>query len=138
MTEIYHLDHSETPSLPCPHDCVIKEIKLENDFLIFVFEDDISYHDSIDDDIKTLSIKYHLTDKDFLRIIMKKRGFRFLHPNGYFEEISFRKITSLLKNEVTYLYHFFRFGEIIIELASPYELILNFETDYIEYEWTQK
>ncbi len=45
MKEVYRLDKTEVPTMITSYDCVIKEIEREKDFL--VFEDDISYHDSI-------------------------------------------------------------------------------------------
>ena len=51
MIERYELacdsDCKTLPMIPTPHDCVIKRIREDADFLIFEFEDDISYHDSI-------------------------------------------------------------------------------------------
>lgn len=137
-TEKYSLCENILPALPCPHDYVIKEIHLENDYLIFIFEDDVSYHDNARENIKTLQIKYHLIYKDMLCAYRKKYKHKVLHKNGYFEEIAINKILGVQRTETAYLYHFLRYNEIIIQLALPDELILNFETDIIEYEWFEK
>lgn len=47
MKETYYLNGKEAPTIPVPHDCIIKDIKLDEGNPVFSFEDDISYHDSI-------------------------------------------------------------------------------------------
>ena len=43
----YHLDKTEWPTIPVPHDCVIRNISLSDDFLILDFEQEIATYDSI-------------------------------------------------------------------------------------------
>ena len=65
MKEIFYLNKDILPTIPVPHDCVIKDIQIGGQHLTFVFEDDISYHDSIKfiaPEAKSLIIRYHLTD----------------------------------------------------------------------------
>ena len=45
--EIYYLNGETLPTIPLPHDCVIKSLAIKDQCMEFVFEDDISYHDSI-------------------------------------------------------------------------------------------
>ncbi|MBR6424372.1 MAG: hypothetical protein IKS29_00270, partial [Oscillospiraceae bacterium] len=62
MKEKYFLNGESLPTIPVPHDCVIKKIQLKDQCIEFIFEDDISYHDSIQyykPDAKSLIIRYH-------------------------------------------------------------------------------
>ena len=47
MIDKFELNKFNFPNLPCPHDCIVKKIEIFADYLIFIFEDDLSYHDSI-------------------------------------------------------------------------------------------
>ena len=47
MIDKFELNKFNLPNLPCPHDCIIKKIEITADYLIFIFEDDLSYHNSI-------------------------------------------------------------------------------------------
>ena len=40
--ETYSLDGNNASSIPLPHDCEIKDIREDDDYLIIDFEDDIS------------------------------------------------------------------------------------------------
>ena len=62
---IYYLNKDTVPTIPTPHDCEIKKVTIQGDYIIFEFDDDISYHDSIRHfipDAKSLVIKIHLVD----------------------------------------------------------------------------
>lgn len=39
MKEKYYLNGKEVPTIPVPHDCVVKDIKLDDGNLVFIFED---------------------------------------------------------------------------------------------------
>ena len=68
-----YLNKDTVPTIPTPHDCEIKKVTVQGDYIIFEFEDDISYHDSIrhfNPDAKSLVIKIHLVD-DFDTYKMK-------------------------------------------------------------------
>ena len=72
----YYLNKDTVPTIPTPHDCKIKKVTIQGDYIIFEFEDDISYHDSIrhfNPDAKSLVIKIHLVD-DFDIYKMKYIG----------------------------------------------------------------
>ena len=61
--ETYSLDGNNASSIPLPHDCEIKDIREDDDYLIIDFEDDISYHDAIrvvHPDAQTLTVRFHL------------------------------------------------------------------------------
>ena len=47
MKEQYYLNGESLPTIPVPHDCIIKNVRLKNQCIEFVFEDDISNYDSI-------------------------------------------------------------------------------------------
>ena len=90
--DTYHLNTNVMPTIPVPHDCVIKEIVLEEDILTFVFEDDITYHDSIksicpDSDVKSLVIKFHLLDNIYdISMFVKNKTNRY-HTTSLYKEI---------------------------------------------------
>jgi len=68
MIEKYYLNTDVIPTIPVPHDCVIKEITFDSDFLVLKFEDDISYYDSIKSirpNAKSLVVRIHLYDPIF-------------------------------------------------------------------------
>ena len=49
-------------NIPVPHDCEIRDVREENDYLVIDFED-VSYHDSIKTirpDVRTLTMRFHL------------------------------------------------------------------------------
>ena len=65
MKEQYYLNGESLPTIPVPHDCIIKNVRLKNQCIEFVFEDDISNYDSIKHykpDAKSLIIRYHFAD----------------------------------------------------------------------------
>ena len=39
MKETYYLNGKEVPTIPVPHDCIVKDIKLEHIILIIRFKD---------------------------------------------------------------------------------------------------
>lgn len=131
MLEKYELDGKNRANLFTPHDCIIKEVKIENDFLVFIFEDDISYHDSIKyhkDNIKSLIIRYHLIDgfnvyKYNFKSLMKKEGY-FLISNEKFLRMSGQRLE--------YLYEYVGFNSVVVELSN---ILLNVSSDYVIYEW---
>ena len=69
MIETYRLDEKSLPVLPCPHDCVIKRVIIDESFIVFRFENNIGCHDSISrlrSESESLIIRYHLCDPCFL------------------------------------------------------------------------
>ena len=47
MIERYALIQETLPTLPTPHDCIISRIELDEQFIVFYFEENIAAHDSI-------------------------------------------------------------------------------------------
>ena len=132
MKEVYFLNKKELPTMPVPHDCIIKKINIENDFMEFIFEDDISYHDlikNIDPDAKSLKIKYHIMDKDYFSI------YKWEKPDNY-RHIDYKEFINLPKiHTLEYLYHNVGYNSLIIKLMLQDEIIIDIMVDYIEYEW---
>ena len=143
MKETYYLNTNELPTIPVPHDCIIKEINLEEDCLVFVFEDDISYHDSIKNIFpaaRSLTIKYHFVNDIYdISLFMRDKPNRILHKAGVFKEIELpdeREVfLNLPKNNLEYLYHNVGYCSIIIKLWSSTNIILDMSVDYVEFKW---
>ena len=141
MKETYYLNKRKIPTIPVPHDCIIKKINLDNQFLIFTFEDDISYHDSIkclNIKAKSLIIKYHLIDNIDNYIVYKWfKPRKNLSKNGYYKSIDNNKLVELTntKFKLEYLYHNIGYCSIILKLFLKGYIILDANVDYIEYEW---
>ena len=86
MIETYYLNKEQLPTIPTPHDAVITDIKIENQSIVFKFEDDIGYYDSIKavhPDAKSLIIKYHLVDEDSFSVYKWHKPVKFFASNGY-------------------------------------------------------
>ena len=138
MIDKFELNKFNFPNLPCPHDCIVKKIEIFDDYLIFIFEDDLSYHDSIKYNYlntKSLIIKYHLTD-DF-EVHKWKRKVSLFSGEGYLL-ISNEEFISMAKTNLEYLYHNVGYNSLIIKLWSQGNIILDLNTDYIEYHWILK
>ena len=43
MKKTYYLNKDVLPTIPVPHDCIIKKIRIEHKWLIFTFDNDTSY-----------------------------------------------------------------------------------------------
>ena len=132
----YYLNKDTVPTIPLPHDCEIKKVTIQEDYIIFEFEDDISYHDSIrhfNPDAKSLVIKIHLVD-DFDTYKMKY--YRKPWCRGDYSRIDNAQLEKIAKKErLEYLYHYVGYQSMIIKLFSQTYITLDIATDYIEYEW---
>ena len=145
MKETYFLNGESLPTIPVPHDCVIKKIRLKNQCIEFVFEDDISYHDSIKyykPDAKSLIIRYHFSDDpDDYSIYKWIRPNRLLSKlfskDGHYKEIKNSLLTELPEGKfrLEYLYHNVGYCSIITKLFSDGYIILDAVVDYVEFEW---
>ena len=131
MKELYYLNKNELPPLPYIHDCVIKEIELIDEYLIFKFEDDISDHDSIlNKNYKSLIIKYHLIENLF--VYKSKRLFN----KEFYHLLKDNKINKL--KDLDYLYQYVDFYSLIIKIVRGRDYyIFDLDVDYIEYEWIE-
>ncbi len=131
MKQTYKLNEAQLPTMVTPHDCVIKEIKKDDDFLIFVFEDDISHHDSFEDK-KTLKIKYHLIQE---YEIYRQKWNRLMKRSEYTE---LKNESILFKGNSQYLYQCVGYEHLLIQLYKDTMYVLSLNTDYVEYEWVEK
>ena len=139
MKEIYYLNKETLPTVPVPHDCIIKAISVAEQYLEFVFEDDVSYHDSIRQykpDARSLIIRYHFAnDSDGFSVYKwAKRPFE---RDGYYKKLDNGQLTKLPSGKfgLEYLYHNIGYCSVITKLFSNGFIILDAEVDYIEFEW---
>lgn len=141
MIETYYLNKSELPKIPVPHDCVVKDVRLDGEYLVFTFEDDISYHDFAKyyrPEARSLVIRFHLTDT-YVRVYARQKPIRFLHKPGVIKELELIKkngeLNNLFKGDLEYLQHYVGFESIIVWLWSKRGIVLDMDADYVELEW---
>ncbi len=138
MIEKYYLNADILPTIPVPHDCIIKEITFDSNFLVLRFEDDISYYDSIKyvkPNASSLVIRIHLNDPIFDAYEHRLR--HMLCGEGYYM-INNNKLKSLCKKRVEYLYHNVGYQSIMIKLFCGGYYLLDIESDFIELNWIEK
>ena len=117
------MNKEQLPTIPTPHDCVLADIKIENQSIVFKFEEDISYYDSIKairPDAKSLIIRYHLVDEESFSVYKWHKPVKIFASNGYYTSIDNFKLTSLATNKIMleYLYHNVGYCSIITKLYS--------------------
>ena len=149
--ETYVLDGNNASKIPLPHDCVIKDIREDDDSLIIDFEDGLSYHDAIravHPDAQTLTLRFHLEygGPDGAKAYGGLQGiYRYRHSKkhgeGYMLVKSLKELRKLVSECVcpaTYLYHYVADHQVIVELCIDHSTLLMLCTDYVEFEWTLK
>ena len=139
MKEIYYLNLDKLPTIPVPHDCSIDKITIENQYITFIFEQDVSYHDSIKyikPDSKSLVIKYHLVD-EFFNIYKWCKPVKAFADKGYYKRIDSLELNELFlsKERVEYLNHYVSYQFLIIELFSLELIRLELAVDFVEFYW---
>lgn len=139
MKVVYNLSKESNVSLYSTHDFRIKKVLFENEYLIFEYEDDITYHDSFDntyDKYKSLVVRYHLID-DFDIYFFKKF---LISKKVYYKRTNKNKLLSFKENELEFLYSYVGYQKIIVKLWNTkfHEIILDMQVDYIEYDWIEK
>ena len=138
MIEKYYLNGEVLPTIPVPHDCVVKEITFDDEFLVLKFDDDISCYDSIkylNKNARSLVIRIHLNDPLFYAYEHRVR--HAIGGEGYYI-IDNKKLQSLCKKHVEYLYHYVGFEQIMIKLFCDGDYLLDVYSDYIEFDWIEK
>ena len=148
MTETYYLNRDVLPTMPVPHDCVIKKIRQKDQYIEFVFEDDISDYDSIKHqkpDAQSLIIRYHFAyDPDDYSIYQWIKPNRLLAKlfsmEGRYRRIKNSRLTKLSEGgrRLEYLSHNVGYCSLIVKLHSNTPIILDADIDYVEYEWILK
>lgn len=141
MIEQYNLNGKSLPSIPMPHDCVVKKMSINNQFIVFEFEDDISYHDAIEfikPEAKSLIIKYHLLNEWDFTFYKWNQPHRWLQKlfrlKGCYKEISAEELTHDFK-DIEYLYHNIGYCSIITQLFADSNIVIQADVDYVEFEW---
>lgn len=132
MVEKYILNGDKLPTLPTPHDCEIVEIVCKDNFLIFKFCNEINLFDSIrgiHPNANSLVIKYHLNQPEVYVYKYKPRFY-----GKAYELIDNKKLIKKHKN-LEFWFQYVAYNQVILKLFSNVEIIVNFECDYIEYEW---
>lgn len=135
MIEIYRLDEDGLPNMPVPHDCVIRRICVEDRYVVFCFEEDISRHDAIRHvmpEAKSLVMRFHLVDRDSFSLYAWRRPVRFLFPQGYYKVLPNAKLAGITKGRLDYLYHNVGYRSVIVSLDRH---LLELEADFVEYAW---
>ncbi len=139
MVETYHLNGENLPTIPVPHDCVIDKITIEKQCIVFTFEKDIGYRDSVKGimpNAKALTIKFHLVDEEFC-LYQWHKPIKFLADNGYYKCIESSKLYQLTssKSNLEYLYHYIAYQSLIIEMCASTTIRLDLSVDYVEFHW---
>lgn len=138
MTERFFLNGDTLPTVPTPHDCVMKHIRYDNEYLTFEFQDDICEYDSvkaIHPSAKSLIMRIHLSDPVFY--VYKFRYSR-LKRKGIYCETDVKKFTSLSDKTLEYLSHTVGFTSFVIKLFQDVEYVLDICADFVEFEWIEK
>lgn len=137
--EKYFLNGDTLPTIPVPHDCVIDNITIENQYIIFTFEQNISYHDSIKyikPYAKSLVIKFHLVDECF-NLYKWHKPIKFFADEGFYKCIDSSELFKLdsPKYRLEYLYHYVGYQSLIIEMCASTTIRLELPVDYVEFYW---
>ena len=138
MTETYRLDEKQLPTIPLPHDCEIKSIRLEGRTVEIAFEDDISRHDAIQywkPDAKSLVMRFHLDcepeDCEILRWVPE--------GDGHYRVTGLGELAGLTGSGLEYLYHDVGYRSVILRLFCGGKVngpvILIAEADAVGVEW---
>ena len=139
MSQIYYLNGDILPNIPVPHDCIIDSITFENQNIIFTFEQDISYHDSIKcimPGVKSLVIKFHLFDDSF-SLYKWHKPIKIIASDGYYKSVDCTKLFSLTSSKcrLEYINHHVAYQSIIIDLFCQDPIRIELSADYIVFCW---
>ena len=137
MKETYHLNGEVLPAMPVPHDCLIEKISVEDEWLVFAFEDDINRHDKenpVKENARSLVIRFHLADETYSLYKYRKPFLRFL-GEGAFICLKPEKLFGMPAGNLEYVEHFVGYSSIVIKMFSQTEIVLEASVDAIEYEW---
>ena len=139
MQDIYYINGDTLPTIPVPHDCVVDNITVENQQIIFTFEQDISYHDSIKyikPDAKSLVIKFHLADDRF-SLYKWNKPINFFADDGFYKCIDSSELFKLASSEckLEYLNHYVAYQSLIIEMCAATTIRLELTVDFVEFYW---
>ena len=137
MKETYYLNGEVLPAMPVPHDCLIEKISVEDEWLVFAFEDDINRHDRanpIKENARSLVIRFHLADETYSLYKYRKPFLRFL-GEGACVGLKPEKLFGMPAGSLEYVEHFVGYNSIVIKMFSQAEVVLEASVDRVEYEW---
>ena len=141
MKETYYLNKDTLPVMPVPHDNIISNITVDDEFMIFIMETDPEDKDDsiqyFKPGVKGLTIRYHLCGRLFDIYQMKNASrhlFRKIPPQFIELDTSPETLTKG-KHRLEYLDHYVNIESIIFRLFSGTEIRLEADVDYVEYEW---
>lgn len=136
IVETYDLTGKALPTIPVPHDCVVREISLADGWLVLSFEENIARHESVQyshPNARTLQMRIHLLDEEFNLLAYERRRYE----NVYVERKP-KKLFELARREeeLVYLSHLVGYGEMQTELfQSAGSVLVNLCADRVEMEW---
>ncbi len=139
MKTKYYLNQDILPTIPTPHDCGVRAVEYDSEFLTLTFEEDISLHESIKDinpNAKSLRIRIHLLAPIFDTYKWKSK-LSLMKGEGFILENN-DKIFKKRLQPMQYLAHYVAYNSIIIELFQSEYIVLKIESDFIEFEWIEK
>ena len=134
--EAYNLLQEQLPTIPVPHDGIIKEIMLSEGWLTFSFENNISRHDAVrctHPDAQSLTMRFHLIDEEDIDL--------FAYEERKYESVYVRRRPKKLlelarKSSLSYLMHYVAYGALQIELcADSVPILLGLRTDRVVMDW---
>ena len=138
MIEKFSLSCEALPALPTPHDCIIERVSVDEEYIVFHFENRICTHDSIayiHPNADSLTIRYHLCDPVYDTYQWK------LHTSLFGKEgyalIDNSKLPLKSKEGLAYLYHTIGYQAIMIKLWQGGHILIDAHVDYVEYEWIE-
>ena len=149
MKDVYFLDKEELPTIPVPHDCPIKAILVEDQNMVFVFEDDLTGYDTfarIQPQAKSLVIRYHFTERVRDYSIYKWMKPNLLNKDGCFKCMADgftnenqETLVKLTESTLEYIDHYVSAysRSFLIQLfsSSKNEILIEADVDQIEFEW---
>ena len=137
MTETYRLDEKQLPTIPLPHDCEIKSIRLEGRTVEIAFEDDISRHDAIQywkPDAKSLVMRFHLAcEPEECEVLQWVPD-----GDGHYRVTGLGELAGLTGSGLEYLYHYVTYCSVIVELftwKTTGNILLKMDAKTVELEW---
>ena len=141
MLQSYDLS-GPLPTIPTPHDCVIRRICTEGDDLVLAFEDRITDHDSARyycPTARSLTVRFHLLEREFSLYKENRRRppregtSSFTALDG---DALFRLPDGTWKLE--YLYHYVAYRSMILVLWAGREYRLELPAvDRVELNWIE-
>ena len=139
MVETYRLNEQQLPTIPVPHDCVIETITLENQWLVFSFEQDIGDRDSVKEIMpgaKSLAIKFHLVDEEFC-LYQWHKPIKFLAGKGFYKQVDSSLLYQLASSKfnLEYLNHYVAYQSLMIEMCASTEIRVELSVDSVEFHW---